>query len=73
MVKFVDQDKMSPAQLALEAARFEFVHLNGCYAIDPDKPNYRRPINATGVIERIDDALKSLGLMDTRAAPQTHT
>ena len=73
VVKFVGEEKMTPVQLALETARFEFVHLNGCYAINPDNPNYRRSINATGVIERIDNVLRSLGLMDRPSDQQTHT
>ena len=30
MVMFVDQDKMTPVQLALETARYEFANLHGC-------------------------------------------
>ena len=71
MVRFVDEDKMSPVQLALETARFEFVNLHGCYAIHPSAPDFRREIDTDVVIRRIDDALRSLGLMDTRAGQHT--
>ena len=69
--RFVDEDKMTPVQLALETARFECSHLHGCRAYHPSNPSYSWPIRTTGAARRIDDALRSLGLMDTHADPHT--
>ena len=60
MVMFVDQDKMSPAQLALETARYELAGLHGGTISWPERgtPNY--VIDTSEAIQRIDAALKSL-------------
>ena len=60
MVKFVDQEKMSPVQLALETARYELAGLHGGTISWPERktPNYA--IDTSEAIQRIDAALEYL-------------
>ena len=60
MVMFVGQDKMSPAQLALETARYELAGLHGGTVSWPERGTSGHVIDTTEVISRIDDALKSI-------------
>ena len=71
MVTFVNQDKMSPVELALETARFDFACLSGLHACNPAHPEDTWPIRTEEVTARIDDALRYLGLMGTPADHQT--
>ena len=70
-VRFVDEEKMSPVQLALETARFEFSHLHGSTISWPGSSSYTYIFDSTEPNRRIDVALQSLGLMDTRADSHT--
>mgnify|MGYP006872985923 CR=1 FL=1 len=67
MVMFVGQENMTPVQLALETARFHLSILHGCHLSSSDTHTFLRVIDNNEAVERIDDALRSLGLMDTRA------
>ncbi len=67
MVKFVGEEGMSPVQLALETARFQLVTLHGLVAVSEKDERCRRAIDNTQAIKRIDEALRSLGLMETHA------
>ena len=67
MVMFVGQENMTPVQLALETARYQLAILHGCHLYSPISDKFLRVIDNNEVIERIDDALRSLGLMDTHA------
>ena len=58
MVMFVDEDKMSPIQLALETAKFELASLHGSTVVTELEPNYRRVLDNTQALQRINDALR---------------
>ena len=73
MVKFVGEEKMSPVQLALETARYEFSHLHGSTISWPESSSYTYVFDSTEANRRIDAALRSLGLMDTRADLHTQS
>lgn len=62
MITFVNQDKMSPVQLALETARYEFSRMHGSTISRPEYSNYSYVWDSTEANRRIDDALRSLGL-----------
>ena len=61
MINFVNQEEMTPVQLALETARFELCRLHGA-TVSWTNTTYTKVLDTTGVIGRIDDALKSLGI-----------
>ena len=59
MVIFVDQDKMTPVQLALETARYEFCKLHGA-TISYEGNDYKYVLDATEAINRIEAAFEYL-------------
>ena len=67
MVMLVGQEKMTPVQLALETARYQLAKLHGLHIYDTKSQSHSRVIDNDEALERIDDALRSLGLMDTHA------
>ena len=66
MVMFVGQENMTPVQLALETARYQLSTLHGCHIYDTKTKKVYRIVDTNEAVERIEDALRSLGLMDTR-------
>ena len=66
-MRFVDEEKMNPVQLALETARFAFSRLHGSTISWPESSTYTYIFDSTEVNGRIDAAMRSLGLMDTHA------
>ena len=58
MVMFVDQEKMSPVQLALETARYEFAKLHG--STIKCSGDYSYVFDSTEVNERINAAFEYL-------------
>ena len=71
MVMFVNQEAMSPVQLALETARYDFACLDGLHAFSPLHPEHSWPIKTSEALTRIDAALKYLGLMETHVDQRT--
>lgn len=67
MVMFVGQENMTPVQLALETARYQLATLHGCHIYNTESQCVYRVVDSSEAISRIDDALRSLGLMDTHA------
>ena len=59
MVMFIGQDKMNPAQLALETARFRFSHLHGA-TISRESSTHSYVFDSTEVNELINTALEYL-------------
>ena len=59
MVMFVGQNKMNPAQLALETARFRFSHLHGA-TISREGSNHSYVFDSKEVNELINSALEYL-------------
>lgn len=55
MVKFVDEDKMTPVQKALEHARFELCFLDGVRVTHDD--GYSYVIDVKDVLALIDEAI----------------
>ena len=72
IIKFVDQDKMSPVQLALESARYLFTQLHGA-TISYSGNDYTYVFDNTEVQNRINAALSSIGLKQKRTDQQTHS
>ena len=62
MINFVNQDEMTPVQLALETARFELASLHGATVSWTNNTTYTKVLDTSEVVGRIDDALKSLGI-----------
>ena len=67
MMNFVDQDKMSPAQLALETARYEFSKLHWS-TISREDSSYRYVFDSIEINQRIDAGLEYLAKL---SAPNT--
>ena len=72
IIKFVDQDKMSPVQLTLESASYVFTQLHGTTISYPDS-EYTYVFDNTEIQKRIKEALSSLGIRRKYTAPQTDT
>ena len=71
MVMFVEQENMTPVQLALETARYELSKLHGLHVAYDNSDVASHVIDTTEAVERVDDALRSLGFMDTYAKCDT--
>lgn len=66
MIRFVDEDKMSPVQRALEHARFQLCLLDGVQVSHSDGSSY--VVNVKETITLIDEALASVA---TASEPNT--
>ena len=67
MINFVGQEKMSPAQLALETARYEFSKLHGS-TISREGNDYKYVFDSIELNKRIDAGLEYLA---TLSSPKT--
>ena len=72
IIKFIDEDKMSPVQLALESASYLFTQLHGATISYPSSA-YTYVFDDTEIIRRIDEALHSIGIRRKCTAQQTHS
>ena len=72
IIKFIDEEKMSPVQLALESASYVFTQLHGA-TINYPSSEYSYVFDNTEIQKRIDEALHSIGIRRKCTVPQTDT
>ena len=60
MVRFVGEDKMTPAQRALEHARFELSCLHGCTITRSGNGGYSEVFDSSELMKLIDEALETM-------------